>query len=159
MAAKPKSTGGKNLKIRLKELEIQKEIELQKLKWEAQERQERLAFEKEKFEHEKLLKQRELEAKIELDKEKLKLPTPNLVQNKFDPSRHIKLVPKFQEENVDQFFLHFEKVANNFKWPKESWAVLLQSVLLGKARESLFVLVRRTKYELRYAQNGNSKSV
>ena len=31
-------------------------------------------------------------------------------------------------------FLHFEKVAGNLKWPKKYW-IMLQSVLVGKARE------------------------
>ena len=30
--------------------------------------------------------------------------------------------------------MHFEKIANNLKWPKEHWILLLQSVLTGKAR-------------------------
>jgi hypothetical protein len=51
----------------------------------------------------------------------------------FDVTKHIRIVPPFQEREVDKYFLHFEKVAKN--WPKESWTMLLQSVLLGKARE------------------------
>ena len=45
------------------------------------------------------------------------------------------MVPPFQEREVDKYFLHFEKVAKNCDWPKEHWTMLLQSVLLGKARE------------------------
>ncbi|CAB3998644.1 Hypothetical predicted protein [Paramuricea clavata] len=45
------------------------------------------------------------------------------------------MVPPFQEREVDKYFLHFEKVAKNCNWPKESWTMLLQSVLLGKAWE------------------------
>ena len=45
------------------------------------------------------------------------------------------LVPPFQEKEVDKYFLHFEKVAENLNWPKEHWTLLLQSVLIGKARE------------------------
>ena len=44
-------------------------------------------------------------------------------------------VPPFQEKEVDKYFLHFEKVAENLNWPKEHWTLLLQSVLIGKARE------------------------
>ena len=54
---------------------------------------------------------------------------------KFDVTKYIKLVPPFQERDVDKYFLHFEKVAGNLKWPKEYWVMLLQSVLVGKARE------------------------
>lgn len=45
------------------------------------------------------------------------------------------MVPPFQEREVDKYFLHFEKVAKNCGWPKEHWTMLLQSVLIGKARE------------------------
>ena len=45
-------------------------------------------------------------------------------------------MPPFQQADVDKYFLHFEKVAGNLiKWPKEYWVMLLQSVLVGKARE------------------------
>ena len=53
----------------------------------------------------------------------------------FDVTKHIRLVPPFQEKEVDKYFLHFEKVAENLKWPKEHWTLLLQSVVIGKARE------------------------
>ena len=53
----------------------------------------------------------------------------------FDVTKHIRLVPPFQEKEVDKYFLHFEKVAKNLKWPKEHWTLLLQSVVIGKARE------------------------
>ena len=53
----------------------------------------------------------------------------------FDVTKHIRLVPSFQEKEVDKYFLHFEKVAENLKWPKEHWTLLLQSVVIGKARE------------------------
>ena len=39
------------------------------------------------------------------------------------------------EEDVDKFFLHFDKVATTLHWPSEACTMLLQSVLLGKARE------------------------
>ena len=53
----------------------------------------------------------------------------------FDVTKHIRLVPPFQEKEIDKYFLHFEKVAENLKWPKEHWTLLLQSVVIGKARE------------------------
>ena len=53
----------------------------------------------------------------------------------FDVTKHIRLVPPFQEKEVDKYFLHFEKVAENLKWPREHWTLLLQSVVIGKARE------------------------
>ena len=49
--------------------------------------------------------------------------------------RHIRFVPPFQETEPDKYFLHFEKVATSLEWPKEVWILLLQSTLVGKARE------------------------
>ena len=53
----------------------------------------------------------------------------------FDVSKYVKFVPDFQETEVDKYFLHFEKVASNLKWPADHWALLLQGSLVGKARE------------------------
>ena len=50
----------------------------------------------------------------------------------FDVSKHIRLVPPFQEKEVDKYFVHFEKIATSLEWPKEVWTLLLQSVLIGK---------------------------
>ena len=44
-------------------------------------------------------------------------------------------MPPFQEKEVDKYFAYFEKVADSLNWPKESWVLLLQSVLVGKAQE------------------------
>ena len=52
----------------------------------------------------------------------------------FDVTKHIRLVPPFQEK-VDKYFLHFEKVAENLKWSKEHWTLLQQSVVIAKALE------------------------
>ena len=52
----------------------------------------------------------------------------------FDVSKHVKFVPSFSETEVDKYFLHFEKVAQSLKWPKDAWTLLLQSGLVGKAR-------------------------
>ena len=47
-----------------------------------------------------------------------------MVEYNFDITKHIRLVSPFQE-----------KVAENLNWPKEHWTLLLQSVLIGRARE------------------------
>ena len=57
------------------------------------------------------------------------------IEYNFDVTKHIRLVLPFQEREVDKYFLHFEKVAENLNWPKEHWTLLLQSVLIGKAGE------------------------
>ena len=83
---------------------------------------------------------RELELKAEADKEAaarehelkmagLGIHSPKDKASAFDPARNIRLVPPFQEKEVDKYFAHFEKVADSLNWPKESW------VLVGKAQE------------------------
>ena len=70
-------------------------------------------------------------------------------ESKFDVTKFIRLVPPFQEKDVDQYFLHFEKIAKSLKWPKEYWCLLLQSVFVGKAREiySQLSVVQASDYD------------
>ena len=104
------------------------------------ERQERIEIEKEKLKFETEEKERERQFQLKLkeielhDKSKSK-SLPLDTSKTFDATKHIRLVPPFQEKEVDKYFLHFEKVAENLKWPKEHWTLLLQSVVIGKARE------------------------
>ena len=66
--------------------------------------------------------------------EKANQPKQKIEYN-FDVTKHIRLVPPFQEKEVDKHFVDFEKVAENLNWPKDHWTLILQSVLIGKARE------------------------
>ena len=43
----------------------------------------------------------------------------SVAKESFDFIRHVKLVPPFQEHEVDKYFLHFEKVTANLHWPSE----------------------------------------
>ena len=95
-----------------------------------------------KAEQEKALLVAEIEAKKEaaareheLKMASLGKQSPSDRASVFDPARNIRLVPPFQEKEVDKYFAHFEKVADILNWPKESWVLLLQSVLVGKAQE------------------------
>ena len=72
---------------------------------------------------------------LELQGKSKSKPLPLDSSKIFDVTKHIRLVPPFQEKEVDKYFLHFEKVAENLKWPREHWTLLLQSVVIGKARE------------------------
>ena len=100
--------------------------------------------EREKEKHREMLKEIELEKErmhYDIKMKELELSSKSMPPVSFDPSKvfdvtkHIRLVPPFQEKEVDKYFLHFEKVAENLKWPKEHWTLLLQSVVIGKARE------------------------
>ncbi|KAI2661960.1 Gag polyprotein [Labeo rohita] len=55
--------------------------------------------------------------------------------DQFDPSRYIRLVPPFRETEVDAYFTAFERVAGKLSWPRDMWALMLQSNLVGKAQE------------------------
>ena len=67
-------------------------------------------------------------------------PVPTSRQAEFDVTKQVRFVPPFQETKVDKYFLHFEKVASSFSWPKQVWTLLLQSSLLGKAYEAYSTL-------------------
>ena len=62
-------------------------------------------------------------------------PAPTVKSTGFDVSKHIRLVPPSQENEVDKYFIHFEKIATSLEWPWEVWTLLLHSVLVGKAQE------------------------
>ena len=75
-----------------------------------------------KAEQEKALLQAEKEAAArehELKMASLGKQSPSDKASAFDPARNIRLVPPFQEKEVDKYFAHFEKVADSLNWPKE----------------------------------------
>ena len=89
---------------------------------------------------------RELELKAKAEKEaaarehELKMASLDIHPPKdrataFDPVRNIRLLLAFEEKELDKYFAHFEKVAGSWNWPKDSWVLLLQSVLIGTAQE------------------------
>ena len=61
---------------------------------------------------------------------------PNGLSNKddFDLVKQQRVLPKFDENEPDEFFQLFEKVAINLKWPKTQWPSLVQTALIGKGR-------------------------
>ena len=121
-------------KIELEKEKLEREERLEKEKLE---REERLEIEKEKLRFENKEKERERLFQLRIKEiefnEKSKSKSLSSDTSKiFDVTKHIQLVPPFQEKEVDKYFLHFEKVAENLKWPREHWTLLLQSVVIGK---------------------------
>ena len=106
----------------------EREKEREREREEREKEREREREEREK-EREFQLRMREIEMQERANQPKQK------IKYNFDVTNHIRLVPPFQEKEVDKYFLHFEKVEENLNWPKEHWTLLLQSVLIGKARE------------------------
>ena len=95
---------------------------------------------KRKGERKKEREEREKEREFPLRMREIEMPEranqpKQKIEYNFDVTKHIRLVPPFQEKEVDKYFLHFEKVAENLNWPEEHWTLLLQSVLIGKTRE------------------------
>ena len=135
------------LKLQIRQLEIQerekeREREREREEREREEREkererEREEREKERErEREEREKEREFQLKMrEIEMQERANQSKQKIEYNFDVTKHIRLVPRFQEKEVDKYFLHFEKVAENLNWPKEHWTLLLQSVLIGKARE------------------------
>ena len=119
--------------LRLAELKEARELRELELKAEREKRDLELKAEQQKalLEAEKEAAAREHELKMA----SLGKHSPSDKASVFDPARNIRLVPPFQEKEVDKYFAHFEKVADSLNWPKDSWVLLLQSVLVGKAQE------------------------
>ena len=55
---------------------------------------------------------------IELKMAGLGIHPPKDKASGFDPARIIRLVPHFQEKEVDKYFAHFEKVADSLNLPE-----------------------------------------
>ncbi|XP_061190377.1 uncharacterized protein LOC133198276 [Saccostrea echinata] len=151
-----------SLVVDLKHSEIENrnfEYELEFKKLEIEQERERREFERERreYEREKSAQDREHELqikKLEFETQKVKheleLEARARSKSDFDVTKNIRLVPKFQEKDVDKYFIHFEKIAENLKWPKEYWPLLLQSAFVGKAREvySALSLPQSTNYDV-----------
>ncbi|XP_076038313.1 uncharacterized protein LOC143023610 [Oratosquilla oratoria] len=62
------------------------------------------------------------------------LPIPQTVNGRpeFDVVQNARLLPEFDESNVDQYFRIFERMAKDYSWPKKFWPALLRTNLRGK---------------------------
>ena len=107
------------------------EIELEKIKIQAQMELQRNKMELEKIKIQQETRLREVDLAIRGRKES---------HDSFEVTKQARLVPKFEEANVDEYFAHFERTALNLGWPKECWSMLLQTVLTGKAQRAYATL-------------------
>ena len=44
---------------------------------------------------------------------------------KFDLGKNVRLLVPFNESEVDKYFQHFERVAQNLRWLTDQWPLLL----------------------------------
>ncbi|XP_062287781.1 uncharacterized protein LOC133992986 [Scomber scombrus] len=58
----------------------------------------------------------------------------------FDVASNLRLMPKFNENDVDTFFCLFERVADSRSWPDEERTLMLQCVFTGNAQEAYAAL-------------------
>ena len=107
------------------------EIELEKIKIQAQMELQRNKMELEKIKIQQETRLREVDLAIRGRKES---------HDSFEVTKQARLVPKFEEANVDGYFAHFERTALNLGWTKECWSMLLQTVLTGKAQRAYATL-------------------
>ena len=107
------------------------QIELEKIKIQAQ-----MELQRNKMELEKAKIQQEMRLR-EVD---LAIRGREGSHDSFEVTKQARLVPKFEEANVDGYFAHFERTALNLGWPREYWSILLQTVLTGKAQRAYATL-------------------
>ena len=114
--------------------------------------EEKVQMHRMELEHQYKLKKAELEADAAVRMKELELSVPRGPKSgetgsststnppAFDISKCIPLVPIFRETEVDCYFSAFERIASALKWPKESWALILQCKIQGKAQEVVAAL-------------------
>ena len=97
-------------------MEIEERVQKERMQMEEREKEKerQMQIEREKIKFYTELRMKELEMQSMAVKRQ---PLDSGVH--FDITKHIRLVPPFQGKEVDKYFLHFEKVAVNLKWPKE----------------------------------------
>lgn len=59
-----------------------------------------------------------------------------VVLRKFDIVGNLRMIPKFNEDDVECFFLLFERVVDNQNWPKEKRALMLHCFFDGRAKDA-----------------------
>ena len=140
------------LKFQIRQLEIQerekererereREREDREKEREREEREERekereREREREREERDEREKDREFQLRMrEIEMQERANQLKQKIEYNFYVTKHIRLVPPFQEKEVNKYFLHFVNVAENLNWPKKHWTLLLQSVLIGRALE------------------------
>ena len=129
------------LEKRKKELELEATIHLEKRRHELQIDQAKVDYEA------RVAKQvEENKSVIAIENKKHELELEAKQPAKFDLTKCIKLVPKFDEAEVDVFFKNFEDMASYMKWPLEQWVWLVKSKLFGKAATVVGSLVGELSY-------------
>ena len=111
--------------------EKERQIELKKMEME----EKKMEMEREEKVKRMEMEENERQRRFELEKLERGLGNKDKhIDDRFVASREVRLVPPFDETEVDKYFQHFEKVAGSLKWPIDQWTLMLQSVIKGKAQ-------------------------
>src|ERR1043165_9447767 len=115
-------------KLKMEERERVRKAELEKMQAELQEKErQRQVDEKER--------QRQYELELKRIEAKVLNPSPEQDKNVFRVASAEKLVPKFDEANIEHYFISFEKAMTIHKFPRDKWTALLHPQLTGKAQQ------------------------
>ncbi|XP_068204868.1 uncharacterized protein [Palaemon carinicauda] len=123
-------------------LEIMKERERMKIEVEKV-RLENLEIEKEIDNKKKLEVERQL-VEIRLSERKAEKDFPE----QFDVFKARKLIPIFNEQDPENFFSIFENTAASLKWPKTEWVLLIRTSFKGKAASICAQMITERNYEI-----------
>ena len=135
-------------KDRLKANEHAREVEKDRLKANEHARE----VEKDKLktnEHEREMERKRLELEIlqfeENSQARAQRSNGKSMGNEF--AARLKLVPKFDESDLDSFFCMFERIAMKMEWPEDEWAFLIQQVVTGKAQSVVSALSNEQSFD------------
>ena len=108
-------------RIRVEQLEREERMQKEKLEMEEREKEKERQIQRERLEMEEKEKERQYNLRMkELEMQDKAKTKPLDLGTHFDVTKHIRLVPPFQEKEVDKYFLHFEKVAEKFEMAKRA---------------------------------------
>jgi hypothetical protein len=114
--------------------------EAQAIEHEKEKEAQAIEREKEKAERVEREKKAEREHAFRLRELELTAARSGVNISTFSVAQQVRLVPKFNERDVEKYFLAFEKTATTLKWPKDQWTMLLQTALSGKALDAYSAL-------------------
>jgi len=72
---------------------------------------------------------------VDIDEDSEQEPELRSQARGWDVFKYVQALPKFDEKDVEAFFILFEKVAKQMKWPQDMWVLLIQTKLVGRASE------------------------
>ena len=130
--------------VKLEMLKMQLEAQLRREELEAQLRREdrEAQLQREEREREARLQMRreEIAANKEVELRRIERGLTSLPARREDLKVKERDLPTFMPHEAESFFDHFERIATLKGWPEEDWAALVQSKLVGEAREAYNML-------------------